>query len=219
MDYNSHIKRTLISFFQFMSVAFWFLYLYFILWDFAAAARAFVKSYPQFIIPLMTYFLYSVSLVFLPTAIIYTPRRSTQSKDKLFRLVTSIIAAILIIGSIGDLFIFNFFINYVFQEGHAIFCNLVVYIPNLLGTLSCLIMALAYILFGRYLTKNRLIAFLLYLLIFIIELIPLVYMHFNNTLRIALIKKAALIFPHQICLLISLTLAFPSELLWTDRIK
>ena len=38
-------------------------------------------------------------------------------------------------------------------------------------------------------------------------------------LVIFLIKKAAFILPHQLSLLISLTLAFTSDMLWTDRIK
>ena len=164
MDYNSHIKRTLISFFQFMSVAFWFLFIYLILWDFTEAARVYVTVYPQFTVPLFSYFLYSVSLIFLPVSIIYTPRRSNKSKRTLFKVVTSVIAVIILIGAIGDLFVYNFFINYTFREGHAIFCNLVAYLPNLAGTVCCIVMAAAYILFGRYMTKNRLIAYLLYLI-------------------------------------------------------
>ena len=218
MDYNSQIKRTLISFFHFLSVALWFLYLYLNLWDFAATARKYVLYFPKFIVPLFSFFLYSIVLVLLPVVIIYSPRHS-RSKDKLFRGVSNVIAAILVIGTIGDLIIYKCFINYVFEEGHAIFCNLVVYMPNLIGTLCCVIMAVAYVLLGRYLTKNRLIAYLLYLLICLLEVTPLIYMSFTDTLRIALIKKAAFILPHQLCILVSLTLAFPSELLWVERIK
>ena len=220
MDYNSHVKRTLISFFQFSAIALWFVYLWFSLFSFAEAVGKYIKSASFYMsIPLIVFFIYSIALVFLPVVIIYLPRRSRHSKARLFKLVTYSIAAILIVGTIADLWIYKFFIGYEFKQGDPIFCNLIVYLHNIYGSICCIVMALAYVLFGKYLTKNRLIAYLLYLLIFLLEVAPLTFAYYNNTLYEALIKKAALILPHQLSLLISLTLAFPSEILWTERIK
>ena len=220
MDYNSHIKRTLISFFQFMSLALWFVYLWFNLFSFADAVGKYIKAASFYkSIPLIVFFAYSIALVFLPVVIIYMPRRSRHSKTRLFKLVTYTIAAILLIGAISDLWLYKFFIGYEFQQGDPIFCNLITYLRNIWGSVCCIVMAIAYVLFGKYLTKNRLIAYLLYMLILLLELVPLVLTHYNGTLYQALMEKAALILPHQISLFISLTLAFPSEILWTERIK
>lgn len=215
MDYTTHIKRTLSSFFQFLAVAMWFLYLYFKLWDFAKAAI--MLRYIN--VQTVSFILYSFILILLPASIIYTPR---HSKDKLFRFIGFSMAVVLVVGAVGDLITYNFFSGYTFREGDAVFCNIVVSVPNLCGTFCCFILAAAYALFGVYMTKNRLLAYLLYLTIFLIGLIsPFMYAYvsWGGFPRQTWVEKSAFIIPHQLCMFLSFTMLVGSDLLWREHIR
>ena len=215
MNYSTQIKRNLISFFICASIAIWFLYLYLQLWDFIKAAI----SLKYVNVQTVSFSVYSFLLVFLPSAIIYSPR---QSKNNLFKTVCFCISATLLIGTIGDVITYNFFKDYSFLEGDAIFCNIVVSIPNMYGVLCCLILSFAYALFGLCLTKNRVASFFLYLLIFLIIAVPPFLYSFNTWggfPRQTWVEKAAFIIPHQACLLLSLLLANTSEFIWKEHIR
>ena len=215
MDYTTHAKRTLVSFFNFLCLALWFLYLYFKLWDFATAAI----SLKYINIQTVSFVIYSFLLVLLPVTIIYSPKRS---KKNLFKIVCFAISASLLAGSVGDVITYNFFKGYNFLEGDAIFCNIVVSIPNMYGVLCCLVLSALYAILGLYLTENRFLSVFLYLLIFLIISVPPFIYSFSmwgGFPRQTWVEKAAFIIAHQACLFLSLLIASTSEFVWSERIR
>ena len=215
MDYTTYIRRSLISFLTCASIAIWFLYLYFELWDFIRAAI----SLKYVNIQTVSFSIYSFFLVLLPSAIVYSPR---HSKKNLFKAICFGISASLLLGTIGDIITYNFFKDYTFLEGDAIFCNIVVSIPNMYGVLCCLILSFAYALFGIYLTENRIASFFLYLLIFLIIATPPFIYSFSTWggfPRQTWVQKAAFIIPYHACLLLSLLLASTSKFIWREHIR
>ena len=215
MEYSSNIRRGLIGFFRFFSVAVWFLYIYFKLWDFVKAAIAL-----QYVnVQTVCFSLYSVLIVLIPAAILYLPK---FSKRKLFMAISFAIALTLFIGATGDLFTYSFFIDYEFMEGDAIFCNIILSIPNIYGVLLCYLLAGLYVLFGINIIDHRYRTFFIYLFIFIIGYAPAYiysYLAWGGYPRQTWIEKAAFLIPHQLSMLICFALSFTSQFLWEERIR
>ena len=215
MDYTTNIRRTLVSFFHFFAVATWALFIYYKVWDFVKAAIALKYVNVQII----SYTIYSFLLVLFPISFIY---KSRKSKRKHFSRIGYLIAAIIAIGATGDLITYHFFINYTFVEGDAIFCNILLSVPNLYGVLLCYLLAAAYVMFGTKLTNHRYTAVFFYFLIFIIGIVPAFvysYMSWGGYPRATWIEKAAFIMPHQLAILLSFLIGISSDLIWKERIR
>lgn len=213
MDYSTNIRRTLASFLLFVSVALWFLYLYFKLWSFIKAAIA--MNYLN--VQTVSFIVYSFALILFPSAIIYSPN---HSKKNLFRFVCLLLSSSLLVGVVGDMITYNFFIDYTFMEGDAIFSNIVISIPNMYGVLCCLIIALAYAIIGFNIKERRILSTLMYALIVLMVIIPpflYSFISWNGYPRQTWVEKAAFIVPHQICLLFSIILSCSSELIWDEN--
>ncbi len=212
MNYTTYLIRKLTSISLFSSIGIWILYVYFKLYEFieATVLLRYIK------VQNISFILYSILLVLLPAATIYSP---TRSRKKLFKRICFCLSAVILIGAIGDLVTYKFFINYTFFKGDAIFCNIVLGIPNIYGTICCLLLSLAYFLLGIYITENRFVSFILYLFIFLIGAIP-PFVYSLNTWggypRQVWLEKAAFIIPHQACLLFALFMTLISSLLWKN---
>ena len=213
MDFGTYHIRRLVFFLHFLSVAAWFFYLYSKLWEFITAAVLLKNINVQTI----SFIIYSFLLVLLPAALIYSPK---HSKKNLFMVISFALSAVILVGAVGDLITYNFFSDYTFVVGDAIFCNILIGIPNIYGTVCCLLLSLAYFFFGIYITENRLAACLLYLFIVLIGVIPAIIYSFNawgGYPRRSWIEKMAFIAPHQASLLISFSLSSISLPLWEEH--
>jgi hypothetical protein len=215
MDYTSHLIRKFKYVTLFASVAIWVLYVYFKLSEFIEAAL----SLKYITVQTVSFVLYSVLLVFLPATAIFLPRFLRKS---FLKWVCFCLSAVVMVGAIGDLFTYNFFRDYTFFRGDAIFCNILLGIPNLYGTICCILISLLYLFLGIHIMKNRGIACLLYLLIFLIgAAAPFIYSYtsWGGFPRHSWLLKAAFIIPHQACVLLALVFAFISKLLRTQLMK
>lgn len=216
MDFFTYHMRKLVSFFHFLSIAIWFLFLYFKLWVFINAAVV-LKTLN---IQTVSFIVYSFLLVLFPATLIYSPKRG--SKKKIFNFIFYFISIVILAGAIGDLFTYNLFRDYTYTVGDAVFCNILLGVPNIYGTICCLILSLAYFIFGKYLTENKTTACLAYLSVILIGITPALIYSFSSWggfSRSAWVEKAAFIAAHQICLFISFLIASTSSRLWREHIK
>lgn len=216
MDFRTRHIRNLVCCLHFLSVALWFFYLYFKLWEFISAAALLHFANVQII----CFILYSFLLVLFPAAIIYSPKY--KSKKKIFMSICFSLSAVILVGAIADLFTYGFFHRYTFTLGDAVFCNILIGVPNLYGTICCILLSTAYLLFGKYFTEKKLISCLLYLFIILIGVVPAFIFSFNTWgtfPRPTWIEKAAFIGPHQACLLLSFILSATSDVIWDEFIR
>ena len=165
------------------------------------------------------YMIYALLLILLPVTLLSHSMRI--SKTRLLRAIFFCFAATILIGSVGDLITYRFFIGYNFSEGDAVFVNILWNMPNLLGVLFSLIIAVLYIALGIQIRYKRRVSYILYLVIFLLSaLAPFLYTYIATGYlpRETWIKKAAFIIPEQLLILISLSICVTSRELWVKHI-
>ena len=215
MDYTAYLIRRFKFITLLSSVIIWALYAYYKLSEFIEAAI----SLKYINVQTVSCVLYSILLVLLPAAAIFLSR---SVRKKILMWVCFCLAAVIMVGAIGDLFTYKLFRSYTFFAGDANFCNILLGIPNLYGTICCILISLLYLFLGIHIMKNRGIACLLYLLIFLIgAAAPFIYSYnsWGGFPRHSWLLKAAFIIPHQACVLLALVFAFISKLLRTQLMK
>lgn len=214
MNFSTLIRRIFMDFFKFLAIAIWFFFLYYKLWPFVNAA---IKLH-QINFQSISYMGYTLFLLFLPIALLWSP---PFNKLTLLRFICNVTAFFLLLGTIADFFVFHPFLSYTFKEGDMIFCNIISGIPGYLGSISCILMAVAYFFFGMEIAHNRAIAYLLFILILALNVAPaFLYSYYLTGFmpRDTWIEKAAFIVPQQLFIVISLSFSVGSKDLWMKNI-
>lgn len=210
-----YIKYILIDILEFLAIALWFAYLYFSLWSFIRAAVALNCVDVQKV----SYVVYSVLFLLLPTVFAWSPSR--LNKRTLLRIVCFGFALVLIVGTIADLITFKGLIGYTFVEGDAVFVNLIMNLPNLWGAVFCLVLAGLYIAFGINITERPLVAYLIFLSIFIIDAVLPFLISFglyDMMPRLTWIKKSMFLLPIQFLILLTMTFGITARKYWAKLI-
>jgi len=211
MGFFRYVKYVLIDICEFLAIALWFAYLYFSLWSFINAAIAMNVVDVQKV----SYVLYSLLFLLLPTFFNWSPSR--LNKQTLLRGISIAYALVLLVGTVADFISFNFFIDYTFIEGDAVFVNLIMNMPNMGGAIICLIMAALYVAFGFTVTEKPVVAYIIFFSIFFLDaILPFLISLgiYGSMPRLTWIKKSLFLLPMQFLNLLALTLAVTSREYW-----
>lgn len=209
------VKRLIIDIFFFAALVINLFFMYFQMSSFVRAA----VSLNMLNVQIISYTLYAVLLLVLPVLLLSVPQRF--SKRHALKGIFYAFAAVLIIGTCGDLIAYGGFVGYQFSEGDAVFVNLMWNMPNIFGVLCSAVMAVLYIVLGNKIARVRRGAYVMFLLIAVFTIvIPFAYSLIigGSMPRQTWLEKSAFIIPEFICLLTSFSVAVSSRKLWTQHI-
>ncbi len=212
---NKRLTLVLIDILQFMAIAIWFLFLYYVLWSFVL--NAIRLDYVNF--QTAGYTAYAFLLQIFTVMIAW---KTKFDKAILFRLVTWLLALSILVCTTADIIKYNAFIGYNINYAHAIFVKLVEEMPNMVGVVVCIILSILYFLFGLYAPKSMSKGLLLYFLIFFFDgILPIIYSYITTNAypRKVWLKRAAFILPQQFFILVSFIISSLDKELWIRNFR
>ena len=212
------IKKIAVNFFKFLSIAIWVPFVFLAIWPFINSAIT--KNCIGF--PTVGFVLYALILLLLAICLTWSPMYFID-KAKLIQGLCYAMSALLIIEIIADLVTYKAFIGYEFVDGDPIFVNIITNSPGWPGVIMCFALAVLYFFFGKLLlTDRKWPAFVMYLLIFFMTgIMPIIYSipMTHIMLRVAWLKKALFIIPHQFFVLIALIVSMADDDLWATNLQ
>lgn len=209
------VKRVAIDVCEFMALLLGLLFFYFKMYSFVHAAVMLGYVNGQTI----SYMIYAILLVLLPIVLLVCFRR--LNKASILRLMFYAFAAVILVGTVFDVITYNWFNDYMFIEGDAIFVNLLWNMPNMYGVVHSVIMAILYIALGKQIKRKRRLSLILLIVIFILSNIPPVIYAFVTSgtwPRETYLQKSIYVLAIQIFLLAAFSIAATSRSLWKQHI-
>lgn len=209
------VKRVAIDVCEFMALLLGLLFFYFKMYSFIHAAVMLGYVNGQTI----SYMVYAILLILLPIVLLVCFRR--LNKASILRLMFYAFAGVILVGTIFDVVTYNWFSDYMFIEGDAIFVNLLWNMPNMSGVFHSIIMATLYILLGKQIKRKRRLSLVLLIIVFILSNVPpFVYSLITSGTwpRETFLQKSIYVLAIQIFLLAAFSIAATSRTLWKQHI-
>lgn len=213
--YTQLVKLVTIDLVEFVSIILGILFYYFKMMPFVSAAVTLGYVNGQ----TLSYALFAILLVVLPCALLLHFTR--VNKGSVLRYIFYAYAVVILTGTGFDVAKYNWFIDYSYIEGDAIFVNLMWNIPGLAGVIVSIIVAVLYFLLGKQIKRTRTYSYLLYIAIFIMSHLP-AYVYSLVTTgglpRNTFLQKNLYVFAVQVLVLIALSIAASSRSVWKKHV-
>ena len=209
------VKRVSIDVCEFMALLLGLLFFYFKMYSFVHAAVMLGYVNGQTV----TYLIYAILLVLLPIVLLVCFRR--LNKASILRLMFYAFAVVILVGTVFDIVTYDWFIDYMFIEGDAVFVNLMWNMPNMFGIVHSVLMATLYFMLGKQIKRKRRLSLVLIITIFILSNVPPIIYSFASSgtwPRETFLQKSIYILAIQIFLLAAFSIAATSRNLWKQHI-
>lgn len=209
------IKRVSIDIAEYLALTMGVLFYYYKMGSFIHAAIMLGYVNGQTV----SYLLYSFVLILLPIALLYCFKR--LQKASVLRWIFYAHAAVIFLGTYYDIRKYNWFIDYTFLEGDAIFVNLLWNMPNALGIVMSITIGALYIVLGKLIKKKRRLSYITYFTITLLSHLPPIIYSFatiGTWPRETYLQKSIYVMAIQILILIAFSIAATSRSLWSKHI-
>lgn len=209
------VKRVSIDILEFLALVMGILFYYFKMNSFVRAAISLGYVNGQTV----SYLLFSILLIALP--IILLSSFATLNKGSLLRYLFYGFGIIIIFGTICDIITYKGFYNYIYMEGDTIFTKLMWNMPNMLGVVCSVAVAMLYFALGKQIKRKRRVSYALYIAIFILSHFPAILYSLVTTGAFpqdTYLQKSLYVIAIQLLILGAFTLAASSRTLWKGHI-
>ena len=209
------VKRVSIDVFEFLALLMGIMFYYLKMTPFVKAAIALNYVNGQTV----SYLIFSILLIIVPIALLACFRR--VNKASVMRYIFYAFGVVILTGTVFDILTYNWFIDYTFVEGDAIFVNLMWNMPNITGIVFSILVSLLYFLLGKQIKRTRRLSCLLYMAIFLLSHVPPIVVSFITTgelPRDIFLQKSLFVLMIQLFTLAAITIAATSRTLWKRHI-